>query len=355
MIVRTAILRTALLGASVAALSACGGSESDTGPEAISIVGSSTVYPFAQKVAQNFVAANEGTALPVIESTGTTEGIAKFCAGEGPASPDIANASRRMTVEELNECAANGVSEVVEIKIGRDGVVFTSSTDEGIEIELTRGMVYQALAAMPFGEGQSAMSWSDVDGALPEEPILVYGPPSSSGTRDALLDLVLKPACKSNDAMTALEDSDPAAFERNCHALRSDEVYLSQGEQDDVVVRKVANNPRAIGIFGYSYLEENVDTIKGLSLDGVMPTPETIADGSYPASRGLYIYVKKAHVGATPGLAEFLTQWAQDWGSGGGLSEIGLIPMTEEQQSQYASAVDNMPVLTADMLEAPEV
>lgn len=355
MTVRGAILRAALVGASIATVAACGGGEDDSGPEAISIVGSSTVYPFAQKVAENYVAANEGTALPVIESTGTAGGIAAFCAGEGPSTVDIVNASRRMTVEELGECAANGVADVVEIKVGRDGIVFVSSNDEGMDVELSRDTVYRALAAMPFGEAQSAMSWSDVDGSLPEQPIIVYGPPASSGTRDALLDLVLQPACTNNGDMAALRDNDPDGFERYCHALRSDEAYLSQGEQDDVVVRKVANNPRAIGIFGYSYLEENSDTITGLALEGVMPTAESIANGSYPASRGLYIYVKKAHIGVTPGLGDFLAQWAQNWGPEGSLAAIGLVPMTEEQQTEYASAAEEMPVLTAEMLEAPEV
>lgn len=358
MTVRTNRFRTALMGAAlapIALLAACGGGEEDTGAAGISAVGSSTVYPFAVKVAEDYVAANEGATMPTVTSTGTGEGITAFCAGQGPGTPDIANASRRMTAEELAGCAANGVTEVVEIKVGRDGIVFVSALDDGIDLNLSRASVYRALAAMPFGTPQTAANWSDVDGSLPSEPIIVYGPPTTSGTRDALLDLVLQPACKADSAMAALEESDRSAFERNCHALRSDEAYLSQGEQDDVVARKVANNPRAVGIFGYSYLEENADSLKGLPLGGVMPSAETIADGTYPASRGLYIYVKKAHIGVTPGLGDFLAQWAASWGPGGALAAIGLVPMTEEQQAQNAAKVESLPVLTAEGLASPEV
>jgi phosphate transport system substrate-binding protein len=342
---------TLLVTASIALLAACGGEEA-AGPEAISVIGSSTVYPFAVKVAEDYVAANEGAAMPIIESTGTGEGIETFCNGQGPDTADIVNASRRMTVSEFNRCTTNGVSEIIEIKVGRDGVVFVSSLDDGLELSLTPEIVYRALAAMPFGTEQSAATWSDVDGSLPNEPILVYGPPASSGTRDALLDIVMKPACNANAEMAALEESDPQAYERNCHALRGDESYISQGEEDDVIVRKVANNPRAVGIFGYSYLEENADSIRGLPLNGVVPTAQTIADGTYPGSRGLYLYVKKAHLGVTPGLEDYLAQWAQSWSSGGPLAQIGLVPMAQDQLAKSAAAVESKTALTADALEA---
>jgi phosphate transport system substrate-binding protein len=343
--------RSLLLTSSLALLAACGSGEEDSGPEAISVVGSSTVYPFAQKVAEDYVAANEGAAMPSIESTGSGEGIETFCEGEGPDTPDIVNASRRMTVTEFNRCVTNGVSDIVEIKVGRDGVVFVSSTDDGIELELTPEIVYRSLAAMPFGVEQTNMSWSDIDGSLPDEPILVYGPPATSGTRDALLDIVMKPVCNANAEMAGLEESDAQAYERNCHALRGDESYISQGEQDDLTVRKVAGNPRAIGVFGYSYLEENSDTIKGLPMNGVMPSAETIADGSYPASRGLYMYVKKAHFGVTPGLEDYLAQWSQSWSAGGPLTTIGLVPMVAEQQTASSEAIAQQTALSADDLE----
>lgn len=340
-----------LLGACVAMVSACSDGESDTGPEAISVVGSSTVYPFAQKVAEDYAAASQGAALPVIVSTGTGEGIEEFCAGEGPATADIVNASRRMTQQEFARCGANGVSGIMEIKVGRDGIVFVSSLDEGIDLNLTKNTVYRALSAMPFGAEQTALNWSDVDGSLPGEPILVYGPPSTSGTRDALLDIVLEPACRQNAAMAALAETDAAAFKRNCHAFRSDEAYINQGEQDDLIVRKVANNPRAIGVFGYSYLEENTDSVKGLPMNGVEPTAESIADGSYPASRSLYIYAKKAHIGVTPGLAEYLAQWSKSWSAGGPLANIGLVPATEEQQAQSAAIIEGQTAMTGEDLQ----
>jgi len=343
--------RLLVVSASAMILVACGAGEEDTGPEAISIVGSSTVFPFAQKVGEDYVAGNAGMAIPQIESTGTTEGIDTFCAGEGPGTPDIVNASRRMTATEFNGCSNNGVGELVEIKVGRDGIAFASSVDDGIELELSSGIIYQALAANPFGEDQGAANWSDVDGALPNEPIIVYGPPSSSGTRDALLDIIMKPACKNNAAMAALEENDATAFEQSCHALRGDSAYIAQGEQDELIVRKVANNPRAIGVFGYSYLEENADTIKGMSIGGVMPTAETIADGSYPASRPLYIYVKKAHIGVTPGIQEYLNQWSQSWGADGPLAAIGLVPATDEVQATSATAVSDLTVMTSEGLE----
>ncbi|QIQ87290.1 substrate-binding domain-containing protein [Erythrobacter sp.] len=343
--------RALLAGASLALLAACGGGEEDTGPEAIAIVGSSTVYPFAQKVAEDYTAANEGAAMPVIESTGTGEGIEAFCSGTGPDTPDIVNASRRMHAAEFNRCLTNGVEEIVEIKVGRDGIAFVSAVDEGVELELTPEIVYRALADNPFGEEQASENWSDVDASLPDAPVIVYGPPASSGTREAMQKLVMEPACTSNADMAALEESDAAAFLRNCDALRGDGAYSEQGEKDDLIVRKVAGNPRAVGIFGYSYLEENEDLVKALPLKGVVPTSETIADGSYPAARPLYIYVKKAHVGVTPGLEDYLAQWAASWGEGGPLANIGLVPATEEARAESAAAVEALPAMTGEDLE----
>jgi phosphate transport system substrate-binding protein len=336
----------ALVGAAAClALAGCGG-EVEQAPEPISIVGSSTVYPFAQKVAEDLVAANEGVVAPTIESTGSTEGIEEFCKGQGPATADIVNASRRMTLAEFNRCQNAGVEEIVEIRLGRDGIVFASAKEKGIDLALTPGIVYRALSANPFGEEQTATSWADVEGSLPAEPILVYGPSGTSGTRDALLDVIMKPVCTANPAMAALEGSDETAFERNCHALRSDAAYVEQGEKDDLIVGKIANNPRAVGIFGFSYLEQNADSIKGLPLGGVMPTAETIADGSYAGSRPLFMYVKKAHIGVTPGLEKYLDQWAKSWGEGSALTAIGLVPATAEQQAASAEAVRNRTVLT---------
>lgn len=336
------------LVAAIALLAGCGGEPEETAENAITVIGSSTVYPFAQKVGADFVAANSGMSAPRIESSGTGEGIESFCAGQGPKTADIVNASRRMTLEEFNRCTTNGVNGIIEIAVGRDGIAFASASDGGIELALTPGIVYRALAVAPFGKEQTAQNWSDVDGGLPAEPIIVYGPPASSGTRDALLDLVLEPACAGDSAMAAMKDSDPEQFKRVCHALRSDAAYISQGEQDDLIVRKVGNNPRAVGIFGFSYIEANAAKVKPLPLGGVMPTRETIADGSYPASRPLYIYVKKAHLGVTPGLEQFLAQWARSWSEGGVLAKMGLVPATTEQQAASAEAIKNRTVLTAE-------
>ncbi len=352
--IRSAARFTAALmaGAGVLALSACGETAEETA-EPITIVGSSTVYPFAQKVAQDFLAANEGMAAPDIASTGSSEGIEEFCKGEGPATADIVNASRRMTFAEFNRCQNAGVTEIIEIKIGRDGIIFASALEKGFAFDLSRANVYRALAANPFGEEQTATSWSDIDESLPSEPILVYGPSQSSGTRDALLDVIMMPVCTADPAMAALEDSDATAFERNCHALRSDAAYIEQGEKDDLIVGKIANNPRAIGIFGYSYLEENADQIKGLTLGGVEPTAQTIADGSYPGSRPLYIYVKKAHLGVTPGLAAYLATWPKSWKADGPLAAIGLVPATAEIQAKSAAAIADRTALTATDFETP--
>ncbi|MEL7445323.1 MAG: substrate-binding domain-containing protein [Pseudomonadota bacterium] len=344
---RTCIIM--LAGCAAALLAAC--SEEVEQVEPITVVGSSTVYPFAQKVAEDFVAANEGMVAPSIESTGSTDGITAFCAGEGSDTPDIVNASRRMLPDEFAACVSNGVSEIIEIKVGRDGIAFVSSTDDGLDLALTPGIIYRAIAAAPFGGEQTAENWSDVDGSLPDTPIIVYGPPQTSGTRDAMVELVLEAACKTNGSMAALESEDAAAYEANCQSIREDSAYLDQGERDEVIVRKVANNDRAIGVFGYSYLEENSDTIKGLSINGIAPTAETIASGEYPASRPLYIYVKKAHIGVTPGVQEYLNQWSQSWGAEGPLAEIGLVASPAEEMASNEEKVNSLIPLTLEELQ----
>ncbi len=325
--------------------SGCGDAAEQADP--ITVVGSSTVYPFANKVGEGFVAANEGMAQPRIESSGSSDGISAFCAGQGPATPDVVNSSRRMTLAEFESCTANGVDGIIEVEVGLDGIVFASSANGGIEIALTRANVYKAIAAMPFGQSQGAQTWADADPSLPARPIVVYGPPASSGTRDALLDLVVQPGCKQNGAMAALEASDKPTFERFCHALRSDSAFSSQGEQDDLIVRKIATSPEAIGVLGFSYLGSNSAILKPLSLDGVLPTRETINDGTYPASRPLFIYVKKAHLGVTPGLEQFLAEWIKSWGDNGPLAKIGLVPSHPDRMAKATSAIQNKTVLTA--------
>lgn len=339
--------------ASFALLAACDEGATDEA-DAITITGSSTVYPFAVKVAEDFVAANEGMAMPEIQQTGSTAGIEEFCKGTGASTVDIVNASRRMTAAEFNRCGINGVSEIIEIKVGRDGIVFVSSTDNGIDLALTPEIIYKALAANPLGEEQTAANWSEVDGSLPGAPIVVYGPPDTSGTRDAFFNLFMDTACEAIPAMAALKESDESAYARNCRAVRGDSAYIAQGEEDDLIVGKVANNPSSIGIFGYSYLEENGDKIRGLSVGGVAPTEETIVDGTYPGSRPLYVYVKKANMDVTPGIKEYIEQWSKSWGAGGVLEAIGLVPASDDIQATSAETVKNLSVLTVAMLTGEE-
>lgn len=347
------VARALLVGAVSLGLAACGDAPPEATATPIAIVGSSTVYPFAQKVAEDTVAASEDLVAPALKSTGTSEGIAEFCKGEGPETPDIVNASRRMTLDEFNLCQAAGVADIIEIKLGRDGIVFASAQNKGLDLALTSSAIYRALAAYPFGEEQKAANWGDVAPSLPNEPIIVYGPSESSGTRDALLDVVMMPACTANRSMAALKASDSAAFERNCHTLRSDSAYIEQGEKDDLIVGKISNNPRAVGVFGYSYLEENAEAIKGLTLDGVAPSAQTIADGSYPGSRPLYMYVKRARIGVTPGLADYLATWPNSWKADGPLAEIGLVPATDEDQAESAANIADQITLSAEDF-APE-
>ena len=312
----------------------------------IRAVGSSTVYPFSTAVAELFVQGNPGMKSPIIESTGTGGGIELFCEGVGAQYPDIANASRRMKASEFEACQQNGVTEVTEIQVGLDGIAFASAKG-GIDMNLTPELVYRALAARPNGEEQTARTWRDVDPSLPNERILVYGPPSTSGTRDALKELVLIPGCEANAAMKALKDSDEDRHEQLCTELRSDGAYVDQGEQDNLIVQKIEGNPNAVGVFGYSYLEENLDKVQGLSMNGVEPTYENIASFRYPGARPLFIYVKNAHLDAIRGLREFVGEWAKSWGRDGPLTRIGLVANPDDVAARSQAAATGFTPLTA--------
>lgn len=327
------------------ALASCGGGEPGT-RDSIRAVGSSTVYPFAKLVAENFTRSHPEFKSPIIESTGSGGGIALFCAGLGAQTPDIANASRRMTASEFQTCQNNGVEEVTELQVGLDGIVFASAR-EGIMLDLTPKIVYEALAANPYGETQSAKNWSDIDPSLPDVPILVYGPPSTSGTRDALAELVLLPGCETDPGMAELEQSDEDAFDRVCTEIRNDGVYVDQGEQDNLIVQKIRGNRNAVGVFGFSYLEENLGAVQGLPMNGVEPTYENIASFDYPGARPLYLYIKKAHVGAIPGLGDFIAEWTDMWNTGGPLTAIGLVANTPEQAEISHTAATEFTTLTA--------
>lgn len=323
------MLRSITLAAIAAvSLAACGdsGSQSGGARDYISIAGSSTVYPFATAAAESFARANSNFRMPRVESVGTGGGIERFCAGIGASTPDIATASRRMKPSEFQTCAQNGVTDIVEIRIGIDGLALGQATN-GPAFRLTREDIYRALAANPYGQPNTARTWRDVNPALPAVPISVYGPPSTSGTYDAFKELILGKGCEANPAMRALKDSNKEEYERICHTLRGAPEYVEQGENDNLIVQKLGTNPNALGIFGFAYLDSNRATIRDVPVDGVEATTATVADGSYPGSRPLYIYVKKRHIGVIPGIQQYLAAFMAAAGPGGPLSERGLIPL----------------------------
>lgn len=346
----TAFARVGALGVLAAStLTACdmgGGTRSS-----VHAVGSSTVYPFAKLIAENFARSNPGSRSPLIESTGTGNGMKLFCSGLGSHTPDVVNASRRMKGSEFEECVKNRVDEVIEVQVGLDGIAFASRRG-GIMLNLSPKTVYEALAARPYGKPQTAKTWKDVDPALPADPILVYGPPSTSGTRDALKELVLEVGCTSDPAMKALKDTDEARFKQICTEVRDDGGYVDQGEQDNLIVQKIVGNPRAVGVFGFSYMEENADRVQGLPMNGVEPTYENIANFDYPGARPLYIYVKKAHMRAIPGLRDFMQEWADSWSPGGPLARVGMVTMPPATMNDNADRVEKLRLLTAEDLAA---
>ncbi len=335
-----------------ALLAACGSQGGDTGAsrDSIRAVGSSTVYPFAKAVAESLARSNPDFTSPIIESTGTGGGMKLFCSGVGADTPDIANASRRMKASEFADCQANGVNEIVELQVGLDGIAFAAAKG-GQMFNLTPKIVYEALAAKPYGKEQTAKTWADVDPSLPADPILVYGPPSTSGTRDALKELVLEAGCKTNADMKALKESDEDSYDQICTEVRSDGAYVDQGEQDNLIVQKIEGNPKAVGVFGYSYLEENADKVSGLPMNGVDPTYENISTFAYPGARPLYVYVKKAHLDVIPGLREFVAEWTKSWAKGGPLAKIGLVASPDDVMAANLTAATEFTPLTADQLK----
>ena len=330
-------------------LSAC--DDGSSAAQSVHAVGSSTVYPFAKLVAENFSRSHPDMRSPLIESTGTGNGIQLFCSGLGPNTPDMVNASRRMKPSEFDSCASNKVDEIIELQVGLDGIAFASAKG-GIMLNLSPKTIYEALAARPYGKPQTAKTWKDVDPALPADPILVYGPPSTSGTRDALKELVLEVGCKTDPAMKALKDSDEEQYKQICTEIRDDGGYVDQGEQDNLIVQKIVGNPRAVGVFGYSYMEENSDRVQGLPMNGVQPTYENIASFAYPGARAMYVYVKKAHMRAIPGLEDFMKEWVKSWGKDGPLAKIGMVAMPADTAEANAAKVQNMTVLTKEELAA---
>ena len=337
----------------IAVLSAAtiGSAYAQSARDYISIVGSSTVYPFATVVAEQFGKSTQFK-TPKIESTGSGGGIKLFCAGVGVEHPDITNASRAIKASELEQCAANGVKDVIEVKIGYDGIS-VGHAKSAPDVDLTRKQLYMALAKqVPDPKGGDALvdnpynTWKDIDASLPAIKIEVLGPPPTSGTRDAFVELVMEEGCSEFPFIKAMKKSDKGAFKAACHTVREDGGYVEAGENDNLIVQKLEANPDAFGIFGFSFLDQNRDKIKGSKIEGVTPEFETIADGSYPVSRPLFFYVKKAHVGVIPGIKEYLAEFtsAKAMGEEGYLSERGLIPLPKDE---YAKVVGNAKTLTA--------
>ena len=330
-------------------LAGCGGAQTASRDQ-IRAVGSSTVYPFAKAVADSLAKSGASIKSPIIESTGTGAGMKLFCAGLGVQHPDIENASRRMKKSEYEDCAKNGVDKIVEIQVGLDGVAFAEARG-GLGLKLTPEDVYKAIAANPYGKPNTAKTWQDVNPALPAEPILVYGPPSTSGTRDALKELILAKGCDANPEMKALKDSNKDQHDKVCTEVRSDGAYVDSGENDNLIVQKLEANPKAIGIFGFSYLEENADKLMGLTMSGVEPTYASISDFSYPGARPLYIYVKAAHLDAIPGLKQFIAEWAKSWGKGGLLAKQGMVVSPDDVQAKNAAVASSFTLLDPAQLK----
>lgn len=329
--------RIGLLACASFALASCDGGSG----RAIKATGSSTVHPFTKAVADAFVEARSGRAAPEIESTGTGAGFIRFCEGVGYEYPDIANASRRMKRAEYNKCQAKGVGEILEVPIGLDGIAFAES-NAGPKLQLTRKDIYLALAANPRGKPNATKTWKDVNPALPAIPILVMGPPATSGTREAFVELILQPGCLEAmpEAQALKEATDPAPYHNACGTLRADGAYVQKGEDDHVIVQGLSQDPNAIGLIGYSYLEENKGKLHGVPIDGVAPDAASIASGKYAGMRLLYLYVKKKHIQAAPELQEFLNLYATMWAPGGPLARHGLVPASQRVRERSAETIN---------------
>ncbi len=315
----------------------------------ISIVGSSTVYPFATVVAERF-GKSTNYKTPKIESTGSGGGMKLFCQGVGVSHPDITNASRRIKSSEFEMCQANGVKDIVEVLIGYDGIVIGNSV-KAEQMELTTRDLFLALAKqVPNPNGSETLvdnpykTWKDVNPALPNTKIEVLGPPPTSGTRDAFQELALEGGCKTFPWIKAMKDSDKNAYKKVCRTVREDGPYIEAGENDNLIVQKLNANKKALGIFGFSFLDQNVDKIQGSLVNGKEPTFESIADGSYPVSRPLYFYVKKDHIRTIPGMKEYLAEFTSEkaFGSEGYLSEKGMIPLSDSERAKVAGDVKTL-------------
>lgn len=330
----TSCLLTALVSAGFSATAAA--------RDYLSIVGSSTVYPFATVVAERF-GKSTNYPTPKIESTGSGGGFKLFCSGVGLNYPDITNSSRRIKASELELCASNDVTGVIEVQIGFDGIVLANST-ETKPYSLTRKDIFLALAKeVPNPNGSETLvanpytTWQDVNPSLPATNIEVIGPPPTSGTRDAFVELALEGGCKKFAWIKAMKKTNKSAYKALCHSVREDGAYVEAGENDNLIVQKLVANPAALGIFGFSFLDQNADKVQGAFIEGNAPEFESIADKSYPISRPLFFYVKKAHVGVVPGIDGYLAEFTNErtWGEEGYLADKGMIPLSDSLRQKY--------------------
>lgn len=313
----------------------------------IRIVGSSTVYPFATVVAEEF-GRTRPFKTPIIESTGSGGGLKLFCAGVGVEHPDITNSSRRIKQSEVDLCAKNGVTEITEIKIGYDGIVIANSNKAALQ-DFTLRQIFLALAKqVPGADGELIENpyrkWSEVAPSLPDAKIEVLGPPPTSGTRDAFNELGLEGGCRTFPEIAALEESDLERYKAVCHGVREDGAYIDAGENDNLIVQKLMVNPNAFGVFGFSFLDQNTDRVQGSTVHGVEPVFEEISSGAYPISRALYFYVKNAHVASIPGMREFLQEFTSEKAVGdfGYLTDKGLIPAPKEEREKFRGDARNL-------------
>jgi len=344
---RAAFVASALVTALVG-----GTALAQAGRDYVYIVGSSTVYPFATVVAERFGRGSEFK-TPKVESTGSGGGLKLFCDGIGVNYPDIANASRAIKSSEIEACARNGVDEIIEVKIGYDGIVVANAVS-AVAVDLTRRDLFLALAKKVPGDTEGELidnpnvTWHDVNAKLPAQKIEVLGPPPTSGTRDAFVELAMEHGCSTFAWIKALKNTDGDRYKSICHTIREDGAFIEAGENDNLIVQKLEANPTAFGIFGFSFLDQNAEKVKGASIDGTDPTFDGIADGSYPVSRPLYFYVKKAHVDVIPGLRGYLQEFTSDktWGEEGYLSDRGLIPMPEAERNAVTATVRSLTPLS---------
>lgn len=325
-------MKKTILTASAAAVALAASAGYAAARDQIQIVGSSTVFPFTTAVAEKLGQGGQFK-TPVVESTGTGGGMKLFCSGVGENTPDFTNASRPMKDSELAECKSNGATPV-EIKVGFDGIVIANSK-AGAVFDLTKEQIFKALAKNVAVDGKVVanpyVNWSDIDASLPATKIEVLGPPPTSGTRDAFVELVMDEAC---------QDEVKAANEKGCGEIREDGAYVEAGENDNLIVQKLEANSNAFGIFGFSFLDQNADKLQGHKIGGVEPTFENIASGDYGVSRSLFIYAKKEHVGVIPGMAEFIAEYTSEgaWGTEGYLADKGLIPLPDAERASVAEA-----------------